>query len=244
MTGTQHKRLRTALAGLLAVMATLALLPGGAAADINQTNTVDDFEALEYEVVSSGSTTVDVTITDSNGNTVQTDTINTASDTITKTYNLDPGDYTISTTAGDTTVIDSETVSVVSTTTQFSSDDVELGTDEKIVTDVEFSANTSALVEVQNDTGSVVASERIDAESSDYTNNEWYTAEFTDLDSGNYTVTVDAEDTSAINQTEVTTASTGLFGGGGVIGGASMTQLGAFVLVVSGVAYAYREDYL
>lgn len=238
---TQHK-LTGALAALAAALAVVALaLTGGAAADISQSKTVGDFEAIELEVVSSGSTTVDVTITNSTGDTVKTDSLSMSSDTKTKTYDLEPGDYTVSTTAGDTTVIDSETVSVVSTVSAFSSDTVDVGTSEEIVTDVEFSANTSALVEISNETGSVVYSEGVTGTVTG-TENVLETVTYEPSSAENYTVDVSAEDTTAINSTYVGVESTGLFGGGGIIGGAGQTELIGFALIVGGLVYAYRED--
>ena len=227
---------------VLAVLAVLVAvgLAGPAVAQISdQEQTLDEFEEIAVEIDYSGSTDSTITITNSTGATVSDTTVSGSGGTITEVFNLDQGSYNVSVSSTDETAVNSYNVTTQSSLAEYSADAIELDDGETIVADVEFSTGTSALVEVENDTGSVVDSKRIDFSGT----TEWRTVEFADLAAGNYTVAVNAEDTGAINQTSITTTSSGGILGGS-IGGASNTQLLGFAAVVGGLIYAYREDYL
>ncbi|MFO7900268.1 MAG: hypothetical protein R6V58_14555, partial [Planctomycetota bacterium] len=75
---------------------------------------------------------------------------------------------------------------------------------DEIVTDVEFTAATSALVEITNESGSVVYDERVDVDSVDG-DSVFEKVTYEPSSAENYTVDVSAEDTSAINETFVET---------------------------------------
>lgn len=233
------------LAGFALVMGAT----GGVSAQVSdQSANVGDFEEIAVTVDYSGTTDTTINITDSSGSVVESKTVSpsTSGGSVTETFNVESGDYTVDASSTDETAVNSYTVDTQSTLSLVGTETLNVSEPdgEKITTEVEFTAGTSALVEVENSTGDVVDSQRIDV-SSVSDSSQWESVEFTDFsEADNYTVRVSAESLAAINQTESSVSSTGLFGGGGTLGGASMPALIGFVAIVGGLVYAYREDYI
>ena len=135
-------------------------------------------------------------------------------------------------------------------------DTVEVDNGDTVTVDVEVTdefindslTNTTVDVALENDTGTVVNSSSITVEDTAFGGTYsgesiWRTAEFEPAANGTYTVTVNADAETYVNTTEATVGSGGLFGGG-IIAGAGQTELLGFAIVVGGLAYAYREDWL
>ena len=128
-------------------------------------------------------------------------------------YNLEQGTYSVSVSSTDETVVNSYTVESQSSLSLERTETVEVdSTDSDIVSDVEFSGNTSALVEVKS-SGTVVYDERLDA--TDVSSTEWQTVTYSPATTGNFTVDISAEDLSAVNQTAVEMDSGAV---GGIVG--------------------------
>ena len=133
-------------------------------------------------------------------------------------------------------------------------EEIEVDDGETVMTDIkvtdEFTndskTETTISVQLLGDAGTEVNATNLTVTESDFGDGEstvWRTVEFEPALNGTFNVSVDANQSAYVNRTEVsvegpTTA------GGGLVGGASSQSLIGFVVVVGGLVYAYREDYL
>lgn len=240
-------QLKHALTALLAVLLAGSLVAGAAALGTSGV-TVDDHEDVEVTVEFSGDTSVDVTITDEDDEEVATDTLDGNDETITETYDVEPGDYDVDLVATDDTAVESDSVETVSIFEHYETSDTLVvdDADDTVVADVELTADTVVQAELIDENGTMVDNATAEVVDGDYTDDstEWVSMDLSPEEAVNHTVDLSADDTTAVNQTEYSIESGGLFGGGGIIAGAGQTELLAFGALVIGLIYAYREDYI
>lgn len=113
-----------------------------------------------------------------------------------------------------------------------------------VVVDLEFNQsftdNTSATVTISDSNGTVNSS-TVSVNSSDFDGSDdtiWKTVEF-EPGTGNYTVSLSADDPGAINSTNVKVESATA---GGIIAGANQTHLAAFAVVVVALIVAKNRE--
>jgi hypothetical protein len=130
---------------------------------------------------------------------------------------------------------------------------VDVEFNDSFVNSTTYEGETFAYLELTDPNGTVVKSHNLTVNGSDLNTTQiavdsdtvWFTQSFSDFDKddvGNLTVEL-ADHGDGLNDTVVSVDSGGLFGGGGILGGASQTQvLAGVIILVLGLIVFRRMD--
>lgn len=229
------------VAALLLTVGALALFVTAASATMYEANvTADDpaNETVEVDVDFTADTAVDVELI-RDENVVADTTIDGADGVETgelALLGLDDGEFQLEVSDDEDATVDATRLVYHETAA------VNATENETIAVDVEFAAteDTEATVEWDQGTESNTTTLEFDpVEFEDGTG--WKTAEWDAETDGEVDVTVTTEPAASYESVNVD-STTGLFGGGGGLFGASQTQVLGFLAVVLGLAFAYQRD--
>jgi hypothetical protein len=242
-----HKRLVVLLVSVMAIGLALGLVTfAGAAAlpsDSNVTADRPDSQTVEFEA-GFGDTTQPLNVSlVSDGTTVESTSVSGTNETVSGSLDmtgLQTGDYEV--------VAESHPSAEIQNTTMVTSlsDAMNVSENDTVLVDVGFDSDKMASANVTFSQGSNTNSTSLSfdpVEVADGTGTE--TAEYEAESTGNVSVVVETTSAFAYDGVWISQdTGGGIFGAGGVIAGASNTQIYGFFALVVGLVVAYNRDYL
>jgi len=245
----EYKHKLLTVVGAILLLGGIVLMIGGVSAVLTDGGVTSDQpsnQTVEVDMDFSGAASVDAELT-RDGTVVQSDTVSGASgESHTATLpmtGLDEGDFDLSVTADDESVVTITDTRMVTEQTEV----LDVTENDSVAVDVGFDAQevTNASVTITSDTGTTLRDETVSFDPIEYEGGTGYkTVEWTP--SSNYeNVTVTVETSPVYGHDAVYSVIDGDGGAtGGVIGGAGRTEMIGFAIIVVGLVVAVSREQL